>query len=89
MRPSRNGSWPKPALNSLIERLQGVDLGALRVGVEPLVAQVGDHLLGDGFGIVEGHALMFCGQEAGAPERGIAAATAGNEHHERRQVLIL
>ncbi len=71
-----------------VEGLDGVELAALGGGVEPLVLQVGDHLLGLDFGVGEGRALVFGGEEAAAEER-TAAGAAGAEGDESGEVLIL
>ena len=59
MRPSRKASLAEGCAEILVDRGQGVHFAALLRRAEPLVAQIGDHLLGLDFGVVERYAVVI------------------------------
>src|SRR5205823_4663844 len=71
-----------------VERLKRVQLAALRGGIRPLVAQIGDHLLRFYLEVAEGNPLILSGQETGARQRS-ASSAARSEHDEGGKVFVL
>ena len=75
-------------VEAAIHGRQRVHFAPLLGRAEPLIVQIGDHLIRLDFGVVERYALVLGGQKAGAPERRTTAASAGREYDERGQILV-
>ena len=58
-----------------IQLLNRVEFAALRLRIQPLIAEIGDHLLRLDVGIAEGSALILRGQKSGAQKRSSASSS--------------
>ena len=70
-----------------VERLHQIELLALGLGSQLVVAQVADHTVRVRFGMVEVRALVLGRQETRAPQ--VTAPRTRTEHDESRQVTVL